>query len=152
GYESDRILVGLLISIDADAHVILVHPLDKRRFIFDRLCDGIEPAIVNPAVSGRSRGDLNEFLDYESTVLILEIYKNLARDRRRDAFGNTKPRRHLGHEGIKVAIGKPRRPAVNCPKSSFRPIFLEFFLHAPDHRRRFSPGAELGSTRRERGR
>ncbi len=120
GYKSNRIFIGLLIPIDADAYVILVHPLDKGRFIFDRLCDRIEPPIINPAVSGCSRGNLNELLDYESAVLILEIDENLARDRRRDAVGNTKTRRHLGYEGIKVAIGKPRRPVVDRSKSSFR--------------------------------
>src|ERR1700730_1550325 len=150
-YKANRILVGLLILIDADAHEIIAHSLDISRFIFDRFRDRIEPAVVAPAVSGRSRGNFNELLDHEFAVLILEIKEILAPDRRSNTVGNTKTRQ-LGDEGIKVAIGKPRRLVVDRSKSSFRSFLLEFFLHALEHRQRFFPGAKLSSTQRERRR
>src|SRR5258706_1207213 len=60
--------------------------------------------------------------------------------------------RQFGDEGIKVAIGKPRRLAVDRSKSRFRSVFLEFFLYAPNHRQRLFTSAELHGAHRERRR
>ena len=58
GYQTNCIFVGLLVFIYADTDEIIAHPFDPGRLVLDGFCDGVEPAVVDPTVSGGSAGGL----------------------------------------------------------------------------------------------
>ena len=99
-------------------------------------------------MSGGSAGGPDKFLNHELAVLVLEIKQVLSPHRRRDAVGNAKTRQ-FGHKGVKVAICISWGLAVDGLEGRFGALFLEFLLHAPDHRQCFIPGPELGRAHRK---
>src|SRR5579871_202026 len=141
GDDADRILVGLLVPVDADADEIIAHALDPAGYVVDRIGDRIGPAIVAPAVIGRGRGNPDPFPCDEFPVLIFQINKMLASDGWKQGISHIRAVREPVHPGIQVAVDE--RLVVDGLESRIRPVLPELFLHTPGHRSSLVPGAEL---------
>src|SRR5262245_27401116 len=142
GDQADRILVGLLVSVDADADEIIAHALDPAGYVVDRIGARIGPAIIAPAAIGRGLGNPDQFACDEFAVLIPEINQLLASNGRKAGVGHVHAVRKPVHPGIQVTVDEYL--VVDGPESRLGSLLLELFLHALDHRDGVVPGAELG--------